>query len=72
MEKRILVVSSANMDFVMNVGRIPEGGQSVIETRGYDYIPGGKGANAALALARLGADSIFNYTCRCQENQTWK
>ena len=57
MEKRILVVSSANMDFVMNVGRIPEGGQSVIETRGYDYIPGGKGANAALALARLGNDN---------------
>ncbi len=59
MKKRILVVSSANMDFVMRVGRIPEAGQSVIESRSYDYIPGGKGANSALALARLGADSIF-------------
>ena len=59
MEKRILVVSSANMDFVMKVGTMPEGGQTVIETRGYDYVPGGKGANSALALARLGADSVF-------------
>ena len=59
MKKRILVVSSANMDFVMRVGKLPEGGQTVVETRGYDYVPGGKGANAALTLARLGADSIF-------------
>lgn len=59
MKKRVLVVSSANMDFVMKVGRIPEGGQTVIESRGYEYVPGGKGANAALALAKLGADSIF-------------
>ena len=59
MKKRILVVSSANMDFVMKVGRVPEAGQTVIEKHGYDYIPGGKGANSALALARLGADSVF-------------
>ena len=59
MKKRILVVSSANMDFVMKVGRLPEAGQSVIEERGYDYVPGGKGANAAVTLARLGADSVF-------------
>lgn len=59
MKKRILVVSSANMDFVMKVGRIPEAGQTVIESRSYDYIPGGKGANSALALSRLGADCVF-------------
>lgn len=59
MKKRVLVVSSANIDFVMKVGRLPEAGQTVIEPRGYDYVPGGKGANAALALARLGADSVF-------------
>ena len=59
MQKRVLVVSSANMDFVMKVGKLPEAGQTVIEPRGYSYVPGGKGANAALALARLGADSIF-------------
>ena len=59
MKKRILVVSSANMDFVMRVGKLPEAGQTIIERRGYDYVPGGKGANSAVALARLGADSVF-------------
>lgn len=59
MKKRILVVSSANMDFVMNVGRLPENGQTVVEHRSYEYIPGGKGANSALTLAGLGADCIF-------------
>ena len=59
MKKRVLVVSSANMDFVMRVGKLPEAGQTLIERRSYDYVPGGKGANAAVALARLGADSVF-------------
>ena len=59
MKKRILVVSSANMDFVMKVKKLPEAGQTVIEHQSYSYVPGGKGANSALALARLGADSIF-------------
>jgi ribokinase len=59
MKKRVLVVSSANMDFVMKVGKLPEAGQTIIENRSYDYVPGGKGANAALAFARLGGDSIF-------------
>ena len=59
MKKRILTVSSANMDFVMKVEKLPEAGQTVVESRSYSYVPGGKGANAALALARLGADSIF-------------
>jgi len=59
MKKRILVISSANMDFVMKVAKMPNGGQTVTENRGYEYVPGGKGANSALALARLGADSVF-------------
>ncbi len=59
MKHRILTVSSANMDFVMKVGSMPKAGTTVIESRGCSYVPGGKGANAAVALARLGADSIF-------------
>ena len=59
MKPRILTVSSANMDFVMKTGTMPEAGKTVIETRDYSYVPGGKGANAAVALARLGADSVF-------------
>ncbi|MBR4295823.1 MAG: ribokinase [Clostridia bacterium] len=59
MKKRILVVSSANMDFVMNVSRIPNAGETVIESGSYKLIPGGKGANSALAVQRLGGDCVF-------------
>lgn len=59
---RILTVSSANMDFVMDTPRIPVGGESLICDGSYKYIPGGKGANSAVAVARLGGNSIF---CAC-------
>lgn len=57
--KKILVVSSANMDFVMDTPRIPAAGETLICDGGYRYIPGGKGANSAVAVARLGGDSLF-------------
>lgn len=57
--KRVLVISSANMDFVMKVEAVPEAGQSVVETRGFSYVPGGKGANSALTFVKLGAECIF-------------
>ena len=57
--KKILTVSSANMDFVMDTPKIPEAGESIICTGGYKYIPGGKGANSAVAVARLGGLSLF-------------
>lgn len=59
MKKKILVLSSANMDFVMDTAVIPEAGQTIIENGSYKYVPGGKGANSALAVARLGGDSVF-------------
>ncbi|MBE6538289.1 MAG: ribokinase [Ruminococcaceae bacterium] len=59
MKKRILVVSSANMDFVMNVSRLPFPGETVIEKGEYELIPGGKGGNSALAVERLGGDCVF-------------
>lgn len=57
--KRILVVSSANMDMVMNVDFVPVGGQTVIDKGTYTYVPGGKGANSAVAFSRLGAKCVF-------------
>ena len=57
--KRILVVSSANMDMVMNVDFVPVGGQTVIDKGSYSYVPGGKGANSAVAFSRLGAKCVF-------------
>jgi ribokinase len=59
MKKRILVVSSANMDFVMNMHSIPSAGQTVIDKGSYRFVPGGKGANSAVAIQRLGGECVF-------------
>jgi ribokinase len=55
---RILVVGSANMDMVFSTPRIPNRGESIVAEH-YAYVPGGKGANAVTAVARLGADAVF-------------
>ncbi|MBO5258413.1 MAG: hypothetical protein J6C42_13010, partial [Clostridia bacterium] len=61
--QRILVISSANIDFVQRMRRIPYAGETVVENDiGYSYVPGGKGANSAVTFARLGADCVF--TCK--------
>jgi ribokinase len=56
---KILTVSSANMDLVLTTEKVPLGGETFISREGYQYVPGGKGANSALAFARLGGDSVF-------------
>ena len=55
---RILVVGSANIDLVTRVPRIPKPGESVIGTS-FATFTGGKGANQAVASARLGAETCF-------------
>lgn len=57
--KRILTVSSANMDFVMNINAVPLPGQTLSDSGGYFFVPGGKGANSAVAVRRLGGDSVL-------------
>ena len=47
------------MDLSMNVYKIPEPGETIMDDGGVSYTPGGKGANAAIALGRLGADVAF-------------
>lgn len=59
MKKRILVIGSANMDFVMNVSHLPSAGETLIESGNYHMIPGGKGGNTAIAAQRLGADCVL-------------
>lgn len=59
MKKTVLTVSSANMDFVMTVQKVPVGGQTLIDDGSYHYYPGGKGANSAVAISRLGGASVF-------------
>ena len=58
-KKRILIVGSSNLDFVMNMYKLPEAGESVIDNGGVAYSPGGKGAAAAIAFNRLGAESVL-------------
>ncbi|WP_019810958.1 ribokinase, partial [Saccharomonospora halophila] len=55
MEAHVLVVGSANIDLVVPARRRPGAGETVL---GGDTVihPGGKGANTAVAAARLGAD----------------
>ena len=58
-KKKILLVGSSNMDLSMNLFKLPEAGETVIDDGGVAYTPGGKGANAAVAFSRLGADTIL-------------
>ena len=52
---KISVVGSINMDMTLTAERIPLKGET-LKGENLRYIPGGKGANQAVAMARLGAD----------------
>lgn len=55
---RVLVIGSANIDLVTRVPHCPKPGESLIGTS-FATFPGGKGANQAVAAARLGAHTYF-------------
>ena len=55
MAPRIVVVGSVNLDLVVRVERLPEPGETVGGGT-FARVPGGKGANQAVACARLGAE----------------
>ena len=59
-KKRILLIGSANMELTMNMYKLPEAGEALIDDAGVAYLPGGKGANGAIALTKLGAQCIFS------------
>lgn len=52
------VLGSIGLDVVMTCQTLPRPGETVL-TQNYDLMPGGKGANQALAARRAGADVRF-------------
>jgi ribokinase len=55
MAQSILTVGSLNMDQVVQVERLPVLGETLLGAGSLRLVPGGKGANQAVAMARLGA-----------------
>jgi ribokinase len=55
---RITVVGSANIDYVARCARLPRPGETLTDAQ-FMRAPGGKGANQAVAAARLGASVRF-------------
>lgn len=58
MNPRITVVGSINIDLVFRTPRMPQVGETITGDE-FRQIPGGKGANQAVAAARQGADVAF-------------
>jgi ribokinase len=56
--KKITVIGSINMDLVTCTNRVPIMGETVMG-ESFHTIPGGKGANQAVAAARLGAETYL-------------
>lgn len=54
MPAKVVVIGSLNMDLVTRAPRLPRGGETLIG-RSFSTVSGGKGANQAVAAARLGA-----------------
>lgn len=55
---RVTVVGSVNVDLVARVAVLPPAG-ATITSSSFERVAGGKGANQAVALARLGATTTF-------------
>jgi len=55
---QLTVVGSVNLDLVARVERLPRAGETLTASS-FVRIPGGKGANQAVAAARLGAEVRF-------------
>jgi ribokinase len=56
--KRILVVGSSNTDLIIRAPEIPRPGETLLGGE-FSAVPGGKGANQAVAAARAGGNVVF-------------
>jgi ribokinase len=55
---KLTVVGSINLDLVAQLDALPQAGET-LTAHEFSYVPGGKGANQAVAAARLGAKVRF-------------
>lgn len=55
---KIVVIGSSSMDLVVTAPKRPIAGETIIG-ESFKTIPGGKGANQAVASSRLGAEVIM-------------
>lgn len=55
---RVIVAGSINMDIVARTKRFPKPGETVLGTE-VRLVPGGKGANQAIASSKLGTDTVL-------------
>ena len=55
---KIVVVGSANTDMILKCAYLPRAGETILG-RDFSIAAGGKGANQAVAAARLGGDVTF-------------
>lgn len=56
--KKVLVLGSINIDFVSFVSRYPQPGETLV-SNDFDIFQGGKGANQAIALAKLDIPTLM-------------
>ena len=62
MNDKIVVIGSMNMDLVVETDKIPKKGETVLGNK-FHQIPGGKGANQAVAAGKLGGNVSFIGAC---------
>lgn len=58
MQKNVCILGSINMDLVLRVDRMVKPGETIL-SKDFKKVPGGKGANQAVAAKRLGANVSF-------------
>lgn len=54
----ILVVGSAQMELSLNMARIPERGETLVDDGGVAYLPSGSAVDLSVALTKLGACAV--------------
>lgn len=55
---KVIVFGSINIDLVASIDQMPRPGETIIGNS-FDILPGGKGANQALAARRAGAETVM-------------